>query len=645
MSGIREELIAAREATPELFHDEEPHDWRRLADPAVAGDVLFYGTEPVHVGRRGIDWSAGHVQHQEWPAQLNRQGWINALRWAYVRTGDEEYARAARDYIEDWLDYREPYRPEDGFNPVPGESSLNMAVRLGGTRHVGWLATMIDLMASDAFDEAFAERIVESIRWQLDWVLENMPPKNNWRVAALDATFSQGLRLPGRLDGHLSQAAEGLSIELKAQVLADGAHAERSGGYHDWMTTVFITLWRISRRRPDLRLEMDTDLILGMSAYRLHHTKPNAAACGFNDAQAHFGTTDASADQLTEMLADHKALLAEAGRPTDAPTSATFDVAGHCFHRTGWGADDLWWGFDAAGSGGGHDHLSRLSLELHHGGKTILPDPGIFDYEMSNPFAPAGKATAAHSTMNVELGNQADVDARLVRVVETDAAVVAQGAYEGSYWPGAFRWAFTEGLGRGRYGVHDRTVVWLKDRAFVVLDWLAHDAGAAAYLHWVSDDAPYELDAEAMRFTTTDAGANVRIQVAAVSGGAAAMSVHRGEKDPYLGWVCERHGEIRPAPLVQVRFDQSATKHGTAITECASVIALFEGAEAPDLTIVTATAYPFTRQVDVRWSGGRRDRIVYTARLAHPIRDFQDTHSDARLLVLDADGEATCRID
>ena len=92
MSSIRDELIAARDATPELFHDVEPADWRRIADAAVAGTVFFYGREPIDVGRRGIDWGGAHVQHQEWPAQLNRQRWINALRWAFVRTGNEAYA-------------------------------------------------------------------------------------------------------------------------------------------------------------------------------------------------------------------------------------------------------------------------------------------------------------------------------------------------------------------------------------------------------------------------------------------------------------------------------------------------------------------------------------------------------------------------
>jgi len=190
VSGIREQLVAARNQTPEVFPDAEPAGWRRVADAAVEGVLLFYGAEPVTVGRRGIDWSGAHLRHQEWPAQLNRFNQLAPLRWAYRRTGEERYPQAARDYIEDWLDSRDPYPPEAGGGPAAGESTLNAAVRLGGLQHAGWLGALGDLMGSAAFDEPFARRMVASIEWQLDWLAANLPGRGNWRIAALDAMFS-----------------------------------------------------------------------------------------------------------------------------------------------------------------------------------------------------------------------------------------------------------------------------------------------------------------------------------------------------------------------------------------------------------------------------------------------------------------------
>ena len=638
MSGIHEALLEARRQDPEVFPPGRAGNWREAADAAVDGVLLFYGRRPVRIGRKDIDWSGSHVAHQEWPAQLNRFVQLDPLRRAYGETRDEKYAQAARDYIEDWLDRHAPYPVDSPDPPAPGETTLNMSCRLGGLQQVGWLGAVADLMGSEAFDEDFAERIVASIAWQLDWLAGNLPQQGNWRIAALDCLFSQAIRLPGRLSRHLAAAVEGLNVEFARQILDDGVHLERSAGYHDWMCNVFVRLWRLSKRRGDLGISLADGRVARMHSYTLHHTKPNAASCGFNDATAVFRTGQGAGRKLSEALRDHKALLAEAGEDADVPTLGLFASAGQVFYRTGWGTDDLWWAFDAAGWGGGHTHLSRLSLEMHNGGRTTLPDPGIFDYEMSNPFAPAGKSTAAHSTMNVNLGNQADVDARLLRVADMPAAVVAQGRYEGAYWPGAFGWRFARGRGKGWFGAHDRTVVWLKDRAMVVLDCLTHEGGEAAYLHWVSDDVSIDLDADALGMTTRDERGNVCIRVCPISAGEVSAGVRRGEEDPYLGWVAPGL-EVQPAPLMQVCFRAApGVEMPTAFTECATVIVPFTGGEIPRFTVSARPAGPLAREVRIDWADGASDRVIYTRGLAYPIRQVEQVRTDGTLALIVREG-------
>ena len=198
MSGIHEALLEARRESPEVFPAGREGNWREAADAAVDGVLLFYGRKPVRIGRRGIDWSGSHVAHQEWPAQLNRFVQLDPLRRAFGETRDEKYARAARDYIEDWLDRHVPYAVDSPDPPAPGETTLNMSCRLGGLQQVGWLGSLADLMESEAFDEQFAERIVGSIEWQLDWLAGHLPQQGNWRIAALDCLLSQSIRLPNR---------------------------------------------------------------------------------------------------------------------------------------------------------------------------------------------------------------------------------------------------------------------------------------------------------------------------------------------------------------------------------------------------------------------------------------------------------------
>jgi len=633
--AIAEQIAKAAGELPILFPDTSSSDAQRVADAAMEGIVFFYGRKPVTVGRGNIDWSGGHLNHQEWPAQLNRFFFLGGLCAVYRRTRREDYARCARDYIEDWIDRHRPYDVSDRRAPA-GDSSLNMSIRLGGSVHPGWLGTLPGFVGSQAFDEPFLRKMVASAQWQLDWLRRNLRAWGNWRMAALDAILVNSLRLPELLGKHRQFAIEAVNVEFAGQVLPDGVHIERSGGYHEWMCDAFIRLWRLGGLAPGLGLRLDPAKIVRMHSYSLHHLKPNGDQSAFNDCSASYVTDDKSAGRLAARLQEHALAASRAGFPAEPaapPHFAPFPDAGQVFYRTGWTTDDTWWSFDAAGCLSGHDHLSRLSLELHNGRRTTLIDPGIFDYEMSNPFASAGKSTPMHSTMNVNLLNQGPAVGGLLRAVELPGAVVAQGRYEGGYWPGQFKWVFQEGLGAGRFGCHDRTVIWLKDRAMIVLDAITHDADTAAYLHWASDEVPMELDADGMGMTTGHDGGNVRVRVASLCEAVASGTIVRGMRDPYLGWV-KRGDDIVPAPLFEVRFSYARTSGPPPSTECASVIVPFRGNDPPVFHVETRVHDSIAREVKVAWADGSVDRIVFAERLAYPVRDCQDVHSDSLLVLV-----------
>ena len=630
MPTVFEHLDAARREMPELFPGEPAPDAQAMADAAVAGDILFYRREPIRVGRRNIDWSGAHKNHQEWRAQLNRFFQLEPLMWLWRRTGEPEYAAAARDYIEDWLDAHEPYDPAGPC--APGDSTLNMSVRLGNTQHHGWLAVLPGFADAPAFDEAFAERMVEAVRWQIDWLAANPSRHYNWRIANLDCLLTQALFLPDRLGAHRAFAAEGLNVAFGAQILPDGAHVERSAGYNNWMCRVFLTYWRLARRRPELGLRFEDAKIARMDAYRLHLTRPNGASCRFNDASARLDTDEAAAARLQALHDGHEAVLAEAGLAEPPGRLAVFGDAGHVFYRTGWDVDATWWAFDAGGWGGGHSHLSRLSLELHNGRRTTVPDPGIFDYEMSNPFGPAGKGTPAHSTMTVGLRNQANVDARLLRAAELPGAVVAWGQYAGSYWPGQMGWGFRQGRGAGAFGVHDRLLVWLADRALLVLDCLLYEGPEPAHLHWLVNAERVEADDDGLGVTTREEDGNVRVRACPLGGGQAAGRIARGEKEPYLGWLAPGHRDIHPAPLLQVRLDPAAEGGPARAAECATVLTPFTGPAGPDFTIEAEDDTP-ARRVTIRWAGGDVDDVYYTLTPGKAVGRFGPVCTDAPLVV------------
>ncbi|HUV39193.1 MAG TPA: heparinase II/III family protein, partial [Planctomycetota bacterium] len=77
----------------------------KQAETIASGKVFFYRHEPVAVGLKDIDWEGHHIVHQEWPAQLNRFGYLATLAAAWRATGDAKFPAAARAYIEDWIDH------------------------------------------------------------------------------------------------------------------------------------------------------------------------------------------------------------------------------------------------------------------------------------------------------------------------------------------------------------------------------------------------------------------------------------------------------------------------------------------------------------------------------------------------------------
>lgn len=157
----------------------------------ASGTVFFYGEVPVKVGLRDIDWSGGHLKHQEWPAQLNRFGYLRQLASAYRATHDERFATAARAYIEDWI------RSNPGYDRFrPSDSSLNMSIRLGTSVASGWAGVLPVFLDSPAFNDEFLKTMMVSISSQARFLSRHLTPRANWRISELDALVFTALRLP-----------------------------------------------------------------------------------------------------------------------------------------------------------------------------------------------------------------------------------------------------------------------------------------------------------------------------------------------------------------------------------------------------------------------------------------------------------------
>jgi hypothetical protein len=483
---------------------------------------------------------------------------------------------------------------------------------------------------SPHYDEAFVRRMIESTRGQLACLQAHLSPRSNWRISHLNCLLYCGVVVPG-LEEYVPFAVRHLNETFHRQIHDDGSHEEHTPGYHGWMCRLFTMLWRLARARPELGLRIATDRMVRMWDYTVYSTAPDGGSAGLHDSGAW-----SQGPGRIGAIAERDAILQEAGMNGRAEWDITkrpsrhFPDAGQVFLRDDWSPDATFIAFDATRWGGGHCHLSRLAVSLYAGTRMLLYDPGIFSYEMSDPYAPYGKATRSHNTIHLGGMNQTEVDPDTRKVhLEDDLAVVAS-CYGGGYFPGEYTWSWPTGKGAGVYGVHDRVLLWLRGRGVLVFDHIRTDGNGQPFAaHWQFPAGPAMLDT-AQRCAWTS-GARDNILVRCIDSSIPLdLRIHEGEKDPILGWLPDAHPHYRPAPLIAM--GGRAQSLGTTMV---TLLYPFRDDRPPEIGIerferCTGQPYGFR----FTWPDGTEDLVACSSRLSAQVNQAGPVESDGTLAVI-----------
>jgi hypothetical protein len=388
MSSIRQRFLANAARWHEAAGDVPVNhggDDAEAARRAVAGEVGFrhIGVTFFRVGRRDIDWSGGHHQHQEWPAQLNRFFHLRSLAAAWRREHDAPYAEAAADYIRDWL-RANPTRPD--WRLAPADNTLNLTIRVQC-----WLANLPDLQDSPAFDDALLEAMFASMAAQMNYLRDHLSRVGNWRIAEAAGLLTAGVVLDWQPDATARRtlAVDVLNDALNRQVLPDGVHMERNPSYHDWMRAEFERFWWIGRAMPELGLAIPAEVVARMHDYSLAVRRPNGQLNSLHDSHGFL-----AGRRPADWAEARRRFRREAGfEDTLPPTAQFFPDAGQVLLRDGWDEDATYVVFDGSTWGGCHCHLGANAVQIHAFGRTLLPDAGSLTYEGSDPLMAHGGNT------------------------------------------------------------------------------------------------------------------------------------------------------------------------------------------------------------------------------------------------------------
>jgi uncharacterized heparinase superfamily protein len=426
----------------------EPGESRRIlaaAERACSRTVDLLGTGPIALGRP-IDWSRDHRVNLGWspafarsidyvnrdrpsdvkvPWEISRLQWLIPAGQAYLLSGDERFAAAARDIVDEWIT----------ANPLA--YTVNWASTMEAALRILTLTWLFHVFArsSSWTDQSFRNRFLATLYLHGDFTLRHIEKaeiNGNHYTADL-----AGLVFAGLFFADIGDAARwaevgwsGLLSEISKQVLSDGVDYEASCAYHRLVFELFM--WpTFYRRSLGLNVPREYDRRLrGMARFtaayaRSDGTSPlwgdaddaralpfggqpvgdhryliGAAAIALDDAElaSWFG---GSRSELIWVVGPERASKLP-GAPSAAPSSTAFPDGGCYVMRDGTTHIFIDCGPVGLGGRGGHGHNDALSFEAWLDGAPLLIDCGSYVYTASFEQRNKYRSTDSHNTPLVD---------------------------------------------------------------------------------------------------------------------------------------------------------------------------------------------------------------------------------------------------
>ncbi|MGE5582543.1 MAG: heparinase II/III family protein [Bacillota bacterium] len=443
------------------YHELCPGDRERIIEAAQAAlehRVNLLGSGWVNLGS-SIDWSRDYKTGFRWrpeyfrkinylnpdqpsdvkfPWELSRLQWLIPAGQAYRLTGDERYAVAVREILEDWMD-QNPYA-----------TSVNWACTMeAALRIYTWSWFFHVFQKSQAWEElGFRLRFLSFLYLHGDFAarhLEFSDINGNHYIA--DAA---GLVAAGLFFGNRREAGRWLRIgwgiltgEIKRQVYPDGVDFEMSVAYHRLVSEIFL-LPAFYREACGLPVADDYwNYLIAMAGYTAAYSRNSGqgplwgdaddgrvlpfGGQPINDHRYLFGLVGIyrGISDLIESFSGPRAevfwLLGKeyAAKLPDLPSpgisfkSQAFPCAGFYIMRNDRDHIFIDCGPVGLAGRGGHGHNDCLAFEAVLDGTELVTDCGTYLYTASYKERNWFRSTACHNTPQID-------DLELNRLISPD---------------------------------------------------------------------------------------------------------------------------------------------------------------------------------------------------------------------------------
>ncbi len=350
-----------------------------------------------------IDWYLRLFDDKESTVSLNSQRSISNLAAAYVKTGDQTYARHAASLL--WSFYRQC--------PIPNYRQITgpwRTLEVGSRQWRVWIDTVGYLGLTDAFDPALHSMLARSRLEHMRYLMAFCGGPNNWYQVeasgmAVAALYSPELK---DADAYLRVALRRLKWINSFAYYDDGFQFELSHGYHMFPTNALFSVVQAARARG---VNLPKDFVtLAEKAHEMYlfAAQPNHMLPMFNDCSAQpidpAPTLRFAADVFDRADLRWGGTYGKEGRAPEA--SHAWPSAQYYAMRDRWGEDGQFLFFDGAAWGASHQHEDKLTFTAYAHGRLLIGDPNIYSYsptELTHYF----KSSRAHNIVMVDGRGQA----------------------------------------------------------------------------------------------------------------------------------------------------------------------------------------------------------------------------------------------
>jgi len=461
----------------------------KYCNDSALRDVLLhrfsFNGESYDLGEK-IEWLANPSIDTEWQILLHKFYYAPGLARKYRESDDERYRLCFEELVSGWI----------------AQSPVNfIASDVTARRIQNWIYALSLFWQHDpqCFSQDFQNKVLGSLRMQVDAVCANLARARNHRTLELYAIFLASVAVP---EMDLGNRWRTLSISemianIDSDLLSDGVHCELSTDYHHIVLRSYLLFYRLAKlHKISLPNSIGKKLCLALD-FSMHIHRPDGEIPALSDSDSRsflellrWGS-QAFGRQDYAFVASQGAM----GVPPSVQHKAFVD-GGYALLRSPWRngerfADARYLVFDCGPIGdGNHGHLDALNVELAAFGRPLVVDPGRYTYDEQGSYNWRAhfRQTAAHNTVTINNLDQAIYrqrgPKRKIQNPKPICSLVESELYEDmAYLHGRVTSANYEAQ-------HNRHIWFVDNRYWVVLDRMC-----AASVHQY--ELRYQLTAEA----------------------------------------------------------------------------------------------------------------------------------------------------